>query len=35
MKTKLTGYLEILLAADPQSVGGAIPADDFWYPAAN
>lgn len=31
MKTKLTGYLEVLLKADPKSIGGAVPGDDFWY----
>lgn len=31
MKSKLTGYLEVLLQADPKSIGGAVPGDDFWY----
>lgn len=31
MKDKLSGYLAVLLAADPASVGGAIPDDAFWY----
>lgn len=31
MKTQLTGYLEVLLKADPKSIGGAVPGDDFWY----
>ena len=31
MKDKLTGYLEVLLQADPKSIGGAVPGDDFWY----
>lgn len=31
MKDKLTGYLEVLLKADPKSIGGAVPGDDFWY----
>ena len=31
MKDKLSGYLGVLLAADPTSVGGAIPDDAFWY----
>ena len=31
MKDKLSGYLEVLLEQDPKSVGGAMPADDFYY----
>lgn len=31
MKTALSGYLETLHAADPKSVGGSLPADDFYY----
>ena len=31
MKDKLSGYLEVLLEQDPRSVGGAMPADDFYY----
>ncbi len=31
MKTQLSGYLEVLLKADPKSIGGAVPDDDFWY----
>lgn len=31
MKTALSGYLEVLYAADPASVGGALPGDDFYY----
>ena len=31
MKTALSGYLEVLYEADPSSVGGALPADDFYY----
>ena len=31
LRTGLTGYLQVLLDADPASVGGALPGDDFWY----
>ncbi len=31
MKTKLNGYLSVLFAAEPKSVGGKMPADDFYY----
>ena len=31
MKTALGGYLEVLFAQEPASVGGALPADDFYY----
>ena len=31
MKTKLNGYLQVLFDADPSSVGGKMPADDFYY----
>lgn len=31
MKTALSGYLEVLHALEPTSVGGAVPADDFYY----
>lgn len=30
MKTALSGYLEVLYAQDPSSVGGALPGDDFY-----
>lgn len=33
MKAALSGYLEALFAQNPQSVGGALPADDFYYVA--
>lgn len=33
MKTGVSGYLEILFDSNPQSVGGALPADDFYYGA--
>ena len=33
MKAKLSGYLAVLHAADPDSVGGALPGDDFYYGA--
>ncbi|MCM1286269.1 MAG: ABC transporter substrate-binding protein [Acetobacter sp.] len=31
MKNQLTGYLTVLYNADPKSVGGKLPGDDFWY----
>ncbi len=31
MKTKLTGYLNVLYKANPKSIGGKMPGDDFWY----
>ena len=31
MKKALSGYLEVLYDADPSSVGGALPSDDFYY----
>ena len=31
MKTKLSGYLKVLFDADNTSVGGKLPADDFYY----
>lgn len=31
MKTKLSGYLQTLFDLDPSSVGGTLPADDFYY----
>ncbi len=31
MKTKIAGYLNVLYEANPQSVGGALPGDDFYY----
>lgn len=33
MKTALSGYLEVLYNQDAGSVGGALPADDFYYNA--
>lgn len=30
MKTRLSGYLQVLFDANPASVGGALPADDFY-----
>ena len=29
--TALSGYLQVLYDANPKSVGGALPADDFYY----
>lgn len=31
MKTKVSGYLEVLFNANPKSVGGALPKDDFYF----
>ena len=31
MKTDLSAYLDFLYEANPKSVGGAVPADDFYY----
>jgi len=31
MKTKLSGYLSVLFAANPKSIGGKLPSDDFYY----
>lgn len=31
MKAKVSGYLEVLFNADPKSVGGALPKDDFYF----
>ncbi len=31
MKTDLSTYLQVLYDADPASVGGALPGDDFYY----
>lgn len=33
MKDKLSGYLEVLEQENPQAVGGALPADEFYYDA--
>ncbi len=33
MKSALSGYLQVMLDADPKSVGGAMPGDDFYYGA--
>ena len=33
MKEKLSGYLNVLFEQLPASVGGALPADDFYYGA--
>ncbi|MGY4643980.1 ABC transporter substrate-binding protein [Cellulomonas sp. URHB0016] len=33
MQAALSGYLSVLYAADPASVGGALPGDDFYYRA--
>lgn len=31
MKADLVSYFDVLFAADPASVGGALPGDDFYY----
>ena len=31
MQHKVKGYLEVLFAANPASIGGAMPGDDFYY----
>lgn len=31
MKSALSGYLQVLYDADPASVGGELPGDDFYY----
>lgn len=31
MKQALAGYLDVLYKADPRSIGGAMPSDDFYY----
>ena len=33
MKTALSGYLQVLYDADPASVGGSLPGDEFYYTA--
>lgn len=33
MKAGLSGYLQVMYDADPKSVGGAMPGDDFYYGA--
>ena len=30
MKTELSAFLQIMFEAAPQSIGGALPADDFY-----
>ena len=31
MFDKLSGYLQVLAEANPESVGGQLPGDDFYY----
>lgn len=31
MKSALSGYLEVLLEQNPDSIGGSLPGDDFYY----
>ena len=33
MKEKLSGYLAVLEQENPQAIGGALPADEFYYDA--
>ena len=33
MKTKLSGYLQVLFDQNPKAVGGAMPGDEFYYGA--
>ena len=33
MKTKAEGMLKVLFDADPKSIGGKMPGDDFYYGA--
>ena len=33
MRDKLSGYLQVLYDAAPEAVGGALPAEDFYYGA--
>ena len=33
MRAKLSGYLSVLFEAAPESVGGALPDDNFYYGA--
>ena len=35
MAKKLSGYLRVLFDAEPTSVGGKLPGEDFCYNAAN
>ena len=31
MKSAVSGFINVLLQADPQSVGGTVPDDEFYY----
>ena len=31
LREKLSGYLEVLLNAEPKAVGGKLPGEDFYY----
>ena len=31
LQAKLSGYLQVLFDQNPKAVGGAVPADDFYY----
>ena len=35
LAARLSGYLQVLFDAEPTSVGGKLPGDDFYYNAAN
>jgi hypothetical protein len=31
MKTAMSAFLEIMMGVQPSSIGGKLPADDFYY----
>ena len=31
MKTRLSAYLELMAGVNPESIGGTVPAEDFYY----
>ena len=31
LKTRLSGYLQVMFDSNPKSIGGAMPADEFYY----
>ena len=34
MMEQIKGYFDVLFAANPQSIGGALPDDAFYYNAS-
>ncbi len=34
VKASLNGYFQVLMEADPKSIGGALPDDTFYYKSA-